>query len=146
MPWGPSVVLVPLAYVQIGSSLSLPRQRPRGRESLRGPTDPVSSRAFLELILFVGCQPVAGEASLGKGDVECKAENRQKREKERKRKRREEMGERENEKERREVHGIRDWTQTGQDQTAINSPLDLSRPIPSIGPLANTIILAREYR
>ncbi|KYN12173.1 hypothetical protein ALC57_15665 [Trachymyrmex cornetzi] len=63
------------------------RDRRRGRKSLRGPTDPVSSRAFLELILFVGCQPVAGEAGLGKGDVECETGNRRKKDREKETKR-----------------------------------------------------------
>lgn len=121
-----------------------PEIEPRGRKSLRGPTDPVSSRAFLELILFVGCQPVAGEASLGKGDVECKAENRRERKRERDREKDGRERKRKNEKERREVHGTRDWTQTGQDQTAINSPLDLSCPIPLIGPRG--CYYPREYR
>lgn len=47
----------------------------------------MSSRAFLELILFVGCQPVAGEAGLGKGDVECETGNWQERDREKERER-----------------------------------------------------------
>lgn len=138
MPWGPPT--------QSSSHLRMSRSSPpfpswdrrRGRKSLRGPTDPVSSRAFLELILFVGCQPVAGEAGLGKGDIECETGNRWKKDREKETKR-EKDGRRlrrrgENEKERREVHGTQDWTQAGQDQTAINSPLDLSYSIPSMGP------------
>ncbi|EGI69414.1 hypothetical protein G5I_01704 [Acromyrmex echinatior] len=70
------------------SSPPFPSQdRRRGRKSLRGPTDPVSSRAFLELILFVGCQPVAGEAGFGKEDVECEIGNRRKKDREKETKR-----------------------------------------------------------
>jgi len=47
----------------------------------------VSSRAFLELILFVGCQPVAGEAGLGKEDVELEIGNRRKKDREKETKR-----------------------------------------------------------
>lgn len=70
MPWAPPVaVLVSLTRVQIALSFFHRRDRRTGRqkEPPRGPTGPVSSRAFLELILFVGCQPVAGEAGPGKG-------------------------------------------------------------------------------
>lgn len=54
----PLLVSVPLVSGQEGEEGG--RGRPR-----RGPTGPVSSRAFLELILFVGCQPVAAHGAGG---------------------------------------------------------------------------------
>lgn len=70
----------------------------------------MSSRAFLELILFVGCQPVAAQSGQG----EESRGRRMRRDEERERER----------------GAARPWdpdrTQTRQHRTAINSPLDLS--------------------
>lgn len=58
-PAGPSVFSRSVSPLTSEIDEEEARRRPRQREARRGPTGPVSSRAFLQLILFVGCQPVA---------------------------------------------------------------------------------------
>lgn len=60
----PGALPTPLAFLSGRERKEGKRKRGRGR-SRRGPTGPVSSRAFLELILFVGCQPVAAQSGQG---------------------------------------------------------------------------------
>jgi len=128
MPWGPGVSPRPARTFE-SSPLSPPPEIDRGgwggkRASERDPTGPgvVAGILGADFICRMSTSR-AGEAGPGRGTQNARLGRLFRRE--RKRKKGEET------RDRGEVHGTPDWTQTGQDQTAINSPLDLSCPTPA---------------